>query len=63
MQTITRALKHWPSKITDSLLNREAVKKKSNVSNLPPRRDGYFLKLLIIYFTSYTQLNKQNVYS
>ena len=28
MQTITLALKHWPSKITESLLNREAVKKK-----------------------------------
>ena len=36
MQTITLALKHWPSKIiTESLLNREAVK-KSTVSNLPP---------------------------
>ena len=28
MQTITLALKHWPSKIIESLLNREAVKKK-----------------------------------
>ena len=28
MQTITLALKHWASKITESLLNREAVKKK-----------------------------------
>ena len=28
MQTIALALKHWPSKITESLLNREAVKKK-----------------------------------
>ena len=35
MQTITIALKHWPSKIIESLLNREAVK-KSTVSNLPP---------------------------
>ena len=35
MQTVTLALKHWPSKITESLLNREAVK-KSTVSNLPP---------------------------
>ena len=34
MQTITLALKHWASKITESLLNREAVK-KSTVSNLP----------------------------
>ena len=37
MQTITLALKHWSNKITDSLLNREAVtKKKSTVIKQPP---------------------------
>ena len=37
MQTITLALKHWHGKITDGLLNREAVK-KSTVSTLPAPR-------------------------
>ena len=43
MQTIL-ALKHWTSKITESLLNREAVK-KSTVSNLPPPPPGNCLLL------------------
>lgn len=36
MQTITLALKHWPSKITESLLNREAVAVKKKHCKQPP---------------------------